>query len=103
MYFLDPRDGARRRRAFRDKFLSAFGRMASQLEKQGRNIWNRASGMVYEARSGLSREQVDVHSQPGSTEGGNSFTRGGARQGSSRPMTSAPLCPPGTTAEGTQI
>src|SRR5436190_818311 len=27
MYFLDPRDGARRRNVFRDKFLSAFGRM----------------------------------------------------------------------------
>jgi osmotically-inducible protein OsmY len=59
MYFLDPRDGARRRSVCRDKFLSAFGRMATQLEKQGRNIWNRANGMMHEARSGISREQVD--------------------------------------------
>jgi len=59
MYFLDPRDGARRRSVFRDKFLSAFGRMATNLEKQGRNIWNHASGMVHEARSSLSREEVD--------------------------------------------
>lgn len=59
MYFLDPADGARRRSVFRDKFLSAFGRMATSLEKQGRNIWNRAGGMVHEARRGLSREQVD--------------------------------------------
>ena len=59
MYFLDPLDGARRRHLFRDKFLSAFGRMAAQLEKQGRNIWNHATGMAHEARSGFSREQVD--------------------------------------------
>ncbi len=59
MYFLDPRDGARRRSVFRDKFLSAFGRMATNLEKQSRNIWNRANGMMHEARSSLSREDVD--------------------------------------------
>jgi len=59
MYFLDPLDGARRRHLFRDKFLSAFGRMAAQLEKQGQNIWNHATGMAHEARSGFSREQVD--------------------------------------------
>ena len=59
MYFLDPLDGARRRRRFRDKFLSAFGRMATKLERQGRNIWNHASGMVHDARSGFSHEQVD--------------------------------------------
>ena len=59
MYFLDPLDGARRRHLFRDKFLSAFGRMAAQLEKQGQNIWNHATGMAHEARSSFSREQVD--------------------------------------------
>ncbi|HEV8377988.1 MAG TPA: BON domain-containing protein, partial [Tepidisphaeraceae bacterium] len=59
MYFLDPLDGARRRHMFRDKFLSAFGRMATSLERQGRNIWNRANGMMHEARSSFSHEQVD--------------------------------------------
>jgi len=59
MYFLDANDGARRRSVFRDKFLSAFGRMATSLEKQGRNIWNRANGMMHDARSSLSSEQVD--------------------------------------------
>jgi len=59
MYFLDPLDGARRRRTFRDKFLSAFGRMATSLERQGRNIWNRAGGMMHEARSSFSHEEVD--------------------------------------------
>ncbi|HEV8293409.1 MAG TPA: BON domain-containing protein [Tepidisphaeraceae bacterium] len=59
MYLLDPVDGERRRHVFRDKFLSAFGRMATKLEKQGRNIWNHATGMAYEARSSLSREQID--------------------------------------------
>jgi len=59
MYFLDPLDGARRRHVFRDKFLSAFGRMATSLERQGRNIWNHASGMMHEARSGVSHERVD--------------------------------------------
>ena len=59
MYFLDPLDGARRRHVCRDKFLSAFGRMATSLEKQGRNIWNHATGMVHEARSSISREEVD--------------------------------------------
>jgi len=59
MYFLDPNDGARRRSVFRDKFLSAFGRMATSLERQGRNIWNRANGIVHEARSSFSGEEVD--------------------------------------------
>jgi hypothetical protein len=59
MYFLDPTDGARRRSVFRDKFLSAFGRMATSLERQGRNIWNRTNGIVHEARSSISREAVD--------------------------------------------
>jgi len=59
MYFLDPTDGARRRIVFRDKFLSAFGRMATSLERQGRNIWNRANGMMHEARSSFSHEEVD--------------------------------------------
>jgi len=59
MYFLDPRDGARRRTVFRDKFLSAFGRMATSLEKQGRNLMNRTKGLASNARSSMSREQVD--------------------------------------------
>ena len=59
MYFLDPRDGARRRNVFRDKFLSAFGRMATSLERQSRNIWNRTTGMIHETRSGFSNEPVD--------------------------------------------
>ena len=59
MYFLDPRDGARRRSVFRDKLLSAFGRMATSLEKQSRNIWNRANGMMHEARSSFSSKGVD--------------------------------------------
>jgi osmotically-inducible protein OsmY len=59
MYFLDPTDGARRRNVFRDKFLSAFGRMATSLERQGRNIWNRANGMMHEARSSFSHEEID--------------------------------------------
>ena len=59
MYFLDPTDGARRRSVFRDKFLSAFGRMATSLERQGRSIWNRANGMMHEARSSFSHEKVD--------------------------------------------
>jgi len=59
MYFLDSNDGARRRAVFRDKFLSAFGRMATSLERQGRNIWNRANGMMHEARSSFSSEEVD--------------------------------------------
>jgi hypothetical protein len=59
MYFLDPKDGARRRSVFRDKFLSAFGRMATSLERQGRNIWNRANGMMHDARSSFSHEEVD--------------------------------------------
>jgi hypothetical protein len=59
MYFLDPADGARRRTVFHDKFLSAFGRMATSLERQGRNIWNRTNGLMHEARSSISSEQVD--------------------------------------------
>jgi hypothetical protein len=59
MYFLDPRDGARRRATFRDKFLSAFGRMATSLERQSRNISNRITGLAHDARSKFSSEEID--------------------------------------------
>src|SRR5437016_1537533 len=59
MYLLDPVDGERRRHVLRDKLFSAFRRMGCKLEKQGRNLRNHAIGFMHEARSSLSREQVD--------------------------------------------
>ena len=59
MYYLDPQDGQRRRNVCRDKFLSGFGRMARSLERTGRDIWNRTTGMAHETRKSMSREDVD--------------------------------------------
>jgi osmotically-inducible protein OsmY len=59
MYFLDPVAGERRRHVCRDKFLSGFGRMARSLERTGRDLWNRTTGMAHETRKSLSREDVD--------------------------------------------
>jgi osmotically-inducible protein OsmY len=59
MYFLDPTAGARRRAVCRDKFLSAFGRMATSLEGLGQDLYNRASGLVAGTRGRMSRQSVD--------------------------------------------
>jgi hypothetical protein len=59
MYFLDSRDGARRRHVLRDKFLSGFGRMCTSLDRLGRDAWNRASGTVHELKARRGQEFVD--------------------------------------------
>ena len=59
MYYYDPKDGARRRSTCRDQFLSGFNRMARSIDRLGRHLYNRATGMAHEARSKMSREDVD--------------------------------------------
>jgi hypothetical protein len=59
MYFLDARDGARRRHVLRDKFLSGFGRMCTSLDRLGRDAWNRASGTAHELRARRGEAFVD--------------------------------------------
>jgi hypothetical protein len=59
MYYFDPADGARRRTVCRDKCLSAFGRMATSLERTGRHLRNRLFGAVAQVRSSASRAVVD--------------------------------------------
>lgn len=61
MYFLDTRDGARRRNVFRDKFLSGFGRMCTSLDRLGRDTWNRVSGTAHNLKARRGEEFVDDH------------------------------------------
>lgn len=59
MYLMDARQGASRRNVLRDKFLSGFGRMATSMERLGRDAWNRGSGMVIEMKNRRAEEFVD--------------------------------------------
>ena len=59
MYLLDGRQGTNRRNVLRQKFLSGFGRMATSVERLGRDAWNRSSGMVNELKSRRGEEFVD--------------------------------------------
>jgi hypothetical protein len=61
MYLLDPVDGARRRNTLRDKFLSTFNQLGHGIDGLTRNLFNRASGTVHEARARLSRDEVSDH------------------------------------------
>lgn len=59
MYLLDGRQGTNRRNVLRQKFLSGFGRMATSMERLGRDAWNRSSGMVTELKNRRGEEFVD--------------------------------------------
>jgi hypothetical protein len=59
MYLLDPADGGRRRHVLRDKFMSGFGRMATKLERLGRDAWNRTAGTVHELKARRGEEFID--------------------------------------------
>lgn len=58
MYFLDPDRGKRRRALVRDKVESAGNKATDYVEKMGRDIQNRAYGMVAETKSILKGEGV---------------------------------------------
>jgi len=58
MYFFDPDRGHRRRALVRDKVEAAGNQAASYAEKMGRDIRNRAYGVVAETKSILRGEEV---------------------------------------------
>jgi len=58
MYFFDPDRGRRRRALIRDKVEAAGNTLSDKADKLGRDISNRASGMVAEAKSILRHEDV---------------------------------------------
>jgi osmotically-inducible protein OsmY len=58
MYFLDPDRGKRRRALVRDKVEAAGNKATDYAEKMGRDIRNRAYGMVAETKSILKGEEV---------------------------------------------
>jgi len=58
MYFFDPDRGRRRRALVRDKVEAAGNQAACYAEKMGRDIRNRAYGMVAETKSILRGEEV---------------------------------------------
>ena len=58
MYFFDPDRGKRRRALVRDKVDAAAHKAADKAEKMGRDVRNRAYGMVVETKSLLRREEV---------------------------------------------
>jgi uncharacterized membrane protein len=59
MYFLDPYQGRRRRALVRDKFWSAWVQSSDLLAKAARDLGNRASGIMAEARYAFAEEDVD--------------------------------------------
>jgi len=58
MYFFDPDRGRRRRALVRDKVEAAGNKASNYAEKMGRDIRNRAYGMVAETKSILKGEDV---------------------------------------------
>src|SRR5687767_1322521 len=59
MYFLDPGRGARRRAVARDKAVHALHKTGDAAETTGRDLRNRAQGLVAEIRGRFQREDVD--------------------------------------------
>lgn len=57
MYLLDANQGKRRRNELGQRFLAGFGRMATSIERLGKDLYNRGSGMVAETRG--RKELVD--------------------------------------------
>src|SRR5262245_20236655 len=51
MYLCDPHRGKRRRAGIRDKTIKTYTDFAGQFEKAGRDLSNRAHGVVAEARA----------------------------------------------------
>ena len=58
MYFLDPDRGKRRRALVRDKVEAAGNKATDYAEKMGRDIRNRAYGVVAETKSLFQHEEV---------------------------------------------
>lgn len=58
MYFLDPDRGKRRRELVRDKVEATGNKVGSYADKITRDIRDRASGIVEEAKSLLHHEEV---------------------------------------------
>ena len=58
MYFLDPDRGQRRRTLVRDKVEAAGNKASDYAEKMGRDLRNRAYGMVEETKALFRHEEV---------------------------------------------
>src|SRR5437763_16831032 len=58
MYFFDPGRGKRRRALVRDKFEAAGNKASCYAGKMGRDIRNRAYGMVSETKSLFKHDDV---------------------------------------------
>ncbi|MBI2876549.1 MAG: SRPBCC family protein [Candidatus Tectomicrobia bacterium] len=59
MYMLDPEQGKRRRALVRDKMISAVSQTEDAMGKTGRDLRNRTTGLLAEARSRfLGKEEV---------------------------------------------
>jgi uncharacterized membrane protein/ElaB/YqjD/DUF883 family membrane-anchored ribosome-binding protein len=59
MYFLDPGRGARRRAVARDKVAHALHKTGDAAETTGRDLRNRAQGLVAEIRGRFEQEEVE--------------------------------------------
>lgn len=58
MYFLDPDRGRRRRALVKDKAVSTVRDLDDDIRTAARDVKNRATGIVAEARSLFSREEI---------------------------------------------
>lgn len=53
MYLLDPNGGSRRRALIRDKAIGLSNDLRQSVEAKGRDLGNRAKGLLHEATSAM--------------------------------------------------
>ncbi|HEX2971935.1 MAG TPA: BON domain-containing protein [Tepidisphaeraceae bacterium] len=58
MYVLDPTAGRRRRAFARDKVRSSINEMGTNMQKKGRDVWHRTTGLVSELRHRTGRQMA---------------------------------------------
>ena len=69
MYMFDPERGKRRRALIRDKAIGLKNDISDMAENRAADLKNRATGMLHEAKSALSKDRSDNTL----TEGGQTF------------------------------
>ena len=69
MYVFDPERGRRRRALIRDKAVGLKNDLSDMAEKRAVDMKNRAKGMLHEAKSALSKDEIEDTV----TEGGRAF------------------------------
>lgn len=67
MYLLDPNKGKRRRALIRDKAVGLKDDVKQTIDKQSKDLSNRAQGFLHEAKSKISATKGKLSEQTGKT------------------------------------